>query len=148
MLAGQRIVQVSGGGTGDLTPGTGAQVGGVVSISEDGSHVYFTAEGVLTTVPNAASQIATAGEPNLYAFDSETNETRFVATLSSLDLGLTGARIGNRGSGSSVENRLAQTTPDGQYLIFDSFANFGNNGGPRKRAPTCQRTATISKRAA
>jgi len=137
MPAGQRVVQVSGGGTGDPTPGTGARVGGVVSISEDGSHVYFTAEGVLTTVPNAADQIPTAGKQNLYAFNSESNETRFVATLSSLDVGLTGARTGSRGSGGSLENRLAQTTPDGGYLIFDSFARL-ITAGPEASANSAE----------
>ncbi len=126
--AGQRIVQVSGGGAGDLTPGAGANGGDIVSISEDGSHVYFVAEGVLTTLPNSLGQTAIKGSRNLYAFDTETNQTKFVATLSSLDGILTGERTAGRGASGSHFDRLAQTTPDGRYLVFDSFAKLITTG--------------------
>jgi len=126
--AGQRIVQVSGGGAGDLTPGAGANGGAVVSMSEDGSHVYFVAVGELTTLPNGLGQTAIAGSPNLYGFDTETNQTKFVATLTAGDGILTGETTGGSGAGGGVTDRLAQTTPGGRYLLFDSFAKLITTG--------------------
>ena len=114
--SGHRIVQVSGGGLGDVTPGAGAEVQGVVRVSEDGSHVYFVASGVLTTLPNGLGQTASQGSRNVYAYDTATGETKFVATLLEGDKELWGAES----SGATL--KLAQTTPDGRYLVFDSFA--------------------------
>jgi WD40-like Beta Propeller Repeat len=122
--AAHRLVDISGGGLGDTTPGSGARIQGVIGVSEDGSHVYFAAGGVLTTLPNALGQVARttqAGEgPNVYAYDTQSSDTRFVATASSTDGGLWGeASV----EGSFVRKlRLAQITPDGRYLVFDSFA--------------------------
>ena len=61
--------------TGEATDSTGegAAVQGVVQISEDGSYVYFVAEGAL-----AAG--ATAGQPNLYV-SHEDGVPVFIATL-------------------------------------------------------------------
>ena len=125
---GQRLVQITGGGAGDLTPGAGANGGGTVSISEDGLHVYFVADGVLTTLPNGVGQTAIPGTPNLYGFDTETDQTKFVATLSPLDGTLIGERTGGSGVGSAHLDRLAQTTPDGRYLVFDSYAKLISAG--------------------
>ena len=47
---GRNVVQLSAGGAGDLSPGSGAEVQGVVRTASDGSHVYFVARGMLTTV--------------------------------------------------------------------------------------------------
>jgi hypothetical protein len=119
---GHRIVQVSAGGLGDVSPGAGAEVGGVVSISEDGSHVYFMAMGVLTTLPNGLGQTASQGSNNLYAYDTNTGETKFIATLLGSDKQLWGKTELISGSTSPVDFQQAQTTPDGRYLVFDSFA--------------------------
>ncbi len=95
--AGSRLTQVSfGGGSGDATPGSGAEVEGVSRISEDGSHVYFVAQGVLTTTPSADAQgyngngepvetgaVAQQGADNLYMYDTETKKTAFVTDLCS-----------------------------------------------------------------
>ena len=123
----RRLVQVSGGGLGDLTPGAGAQVQGVVNVSQDGSHLYFVAGGVLTTLPNARGQSAQMDASNLYAYDTETDETKFVATLLKSDSSLWGlatTRTIQTGTGTTSINesaRLAQTTPDGRYLVFDTY---------------------------
>lgn len=76
----EKIIQVSGGGSGDATPGSGAQVQGVVRVSEDGSHVYFVAKGVLAG-ENAEGHLPEQAADNLYVFDTATGRTTFVATL-------------------------------------------------------------------
>jgi hypothetical protein len=127
---GQRIVQVSRGGLGDLAPGSDAGVLGVIGVAEGGSHVYFATGGsVLTTVPNALGQKA-AADPgdgaNIYGYDTETGETEFVATVTNEDAQLWGTQVLN---GSSISNvRLAQVNGDGRYLIFDTFAKLVTAG--------------------
>lgn len=90
------LTDISAGGVGDATPGAGADVEGVSRISEDGSHVYFVANGVLTTSPSPGVQgygvhgeavssgaVAQAGAENLYVYDTETKQTAFIAELCS-----------------------------------------------------------------
>jgi hypothetical protein len=112
---GQRLTQVSAGGSGDATPGSGAEVEGVSRISEDGSHVYFVAKAVLTTEPNGVGDEAQAGEDNLYAYDTTTHLTAFVATLSPQD----SADWAPEGTTSHP----IQATPDGRFLVFTSVAD-------------------------
>ena len=106
---GHNLIQVSAGGAGDPTPGAGAEVQGVVAVSSDGSHVYFTARGVLTTLPNGDGQVAAAGAENAYVYDTDTGQTQFVAQLAGSEL-------------DAASPHLAQTTPDGRYLVFDTSA--------------------------
>jgi hypothetical protein len=75
----ERLVQVSRGE--GPTPGLGAEVVGVARISEDGSHVYFVARGVLTARPNENGEVAEAGGYNLYAYDTTAGRASFVAAL-------------------------------------------------------------------
>jgi hypothetical protein len=135
---GKNLVQLSAGGAGDLTPGSGAEVQGVVRTSSDGSHVYFVAKGVLTTVPNGVGEVAQAGAENLYAVDTVTGETKFVAELC-LGAGLSGviADTSCPSSPSSADSglwgeedaaRLAQGTPDGRYLVFTTYARLITSG--------------------
>ena len=56
--AGQRVVRVSGG-DGSVSEPT-AEVQSVPYVSEDGSHVYFYAKGVLTTAANSAGRTCAA----------------------------------------------------------------------------------------
>jgi hypothetical protein len=121
--AGNRLIQISAGAESgkyaDPTPGVGAEVQGVVRTSEDGSHVYFVALGVLTTEPNQLGEAAKEGAPNLYGYDTETGETKFIAK-SGEDAG---RRVNEEEVGkeeSLDENRHAQTTPKGGYLVFDA----------------------------
>ena len=130
---GKNLVQLSAGGPGDLSPGSGADVQGVVRTSSDGSHVYFVATGVLTTVPNAVGEIAQGGADNLYAVDTTTDETKFVADLCSAvqesgtadDPQCPATPISatfDSPLGGIDEGRRAQTTPDGRYLVFTTYA--------------------------
>jgi hypothetical protein len=101
-------IQISAGDT----SGEGARVQGVVRISEDGTHVYYVAQGVLATAPNSVGATAQSGAENLYAYDATSGQTEFVASLSPADSALWGQDNGRR----------AQSTPDGRYLTFDSDA--------------------------
>jgi hypothetical protein len=93
-----------------------AEVLGVARISEDGSHVYFVARGNLTTGPNGEGESPTVGQPNLYVYavDAEhpLGQVSFVATLAESDEAVW----------RSSDSRPVQTTPDGQYVVFDSRA--------------------------
>jgi hypothetical protein len=124
---GQNLVQISRGGAGDASPGAGAEVEGrPLAVSEDGSLVYFIATGVLTTLPNMRGQLATRGGNNLYAYNTETEETKFVATLEGADDQLWG--VAAQGNAGAENIQLAQTTPSGRYLVFDSFARLVTAG--------------------
>jgi hypothetical protein len=83
---GQRLIQVSAGEAGAPTPGEGADVfNGTTAISGDGSHVYFVAQGVLTTDPSPKGASPTVGQPNLYVWERSSEDTSFIGTLASND---------------------------------------------------------------
>ena len=82
----------------------GAEVQSVAAISQDGSHVYFVAKGVLSG-KNAEGNSPKPGLDNLYVWDE--GRTAFIATLSSARF-----KLGE-----------AQTTPDGDSLVFTSSAD-------------------------
>lgn len=83
---------------------TGAPASVVIS-SDDGSHVYFTSSGVLAGA-NAQGHSPEPGASNLYAYDSVTRNTAFIA--------VTPVHT------SEFGGYEAQTTPDGQLLVFTS----------------------------
>ncbi len=91
---------------------SGANVQSVVAVSEDGTHVYFTATGILTTVPNGQGRSAQAGKDNLYLWEapSEADPTGRTAFISTLTL-------------PQPSQEEAQITPDGRYLVFTSTAD-------------------------
>jgi hypothetical protein len=77
----------------------GADVQGVIGASDDGSYVYFVANGVLAG-ENAEGRKPVSGQPNLYV--SHDGETSFVATLEIED-----ERFAGLGSGGATEAQLA-----------------------------------------
>ncbi len=89
-----------------LTPGSEpAGVKGVVGISEDGSHVYFVASGVLTEAANEAGQKAQPGQNNLYLHHE--GQITFIVTgpdVSAWD--------------SKPQTLRARVSPDGRRLAF------------------------------
>lgn len=107
----------------------GADVQGVVAVSEDGEYVYFVADGVLANG-------ATGGQANLYL--SHDGATTFIATLSLLDDGWSVDPFGGfKGSGNhgdfqlDMGDRTAQVTPDGHTLVFmsdSSLMGYPNEG--------------------
>jgi hypothetical protein len=78
--AGQNLVDVS---TGDSS-GLGPEVQGVMAVSNDGTHVYFVAKGVLAG-KNHENREPSPGAENLYLYERDsthpTGRTVFIATL-------------------------------------------------------------------
>jgi hypothetical protein len=108
--AGQRVTRLSAGDP------TGANVQGVAAVSEDGSHAYFVAQGVLTGAPNTQGQTATSGADNLYVADTVSGQTSFITTLLASD------NEADNNPQWSREPTNANTTPDGRFLVFLSSA--------------------------
>lgn len=97
----------------DLTVNAGepADVLGVSGASEDGSYVYFVAQGVLTgSQENNHHAKAEAGKPNLYL--RHAGATTFIATLS--------AEGGNRCDWAQY-CLTARVSSNGAFLAFDSL---------------------------
>ncbi len=90
------LSEVSGGAT-------GANVENVVRISDDGSRVYFVAQGMLAGNLGTRDIGALQGANNLYMWQKDAThpagQTKFIATLDADDI-------------------RAQTTSDGRYLLF------------------------------
>jgi hypothetical protein len=120
---GQRLIQVSAGGAGDATAGEGAKVlNGVTAISGDGSHVYFVAQGVLTTDKNPEEEEAQEGRPNLYVWDRETEATAFIGILDPSDGGVLWGERGVNGRGVFGGIYPVPELGDGHILTFKSKA--------------------------
>jgi hypothetical protein len=106
-FVGEKIVLVSRGSS-------EPEVQGVARVSEDGSHVYFVAKGVLTTGPNKEGVSPTPGAENLYVFESDalypSGHLAFIATLSEAD----------EQDWSVADYRPFQATPDGRFVVFAS----------------------------
>ncbi len=107
------LMEVSGSGTeAKIAPpgsgNTGQPLGssGVLSVSEDGSTVYFIAKGVLADNPDALDETAVVGDENLYVWRTDAahpaGQTTFAGRLKSNDI------------------RSAQSTPDGSDLVFNT----------------------------
>ncbi len=113
--AGERLIRVS---SGDATVSNPAAE--VIQLargesplnSEDGSHVYFIARGVLTKTSNVAAEAAEAGANNLYVVERDARfpagRIAFIARLSARDLTY------------GVSLWSPNVTPDGRFLVFVS----------------------------
>lgn len=140
---GQRLIQVSRGGTGAPTPGEGAMVyNGVTAISGDGSHIYFVAKGILTTSPNPEGKSANeyaASVAKFYVWDRGSEVTSFIGALDSGD-GAPGNNNGLWGSNAGTFRNAAYPVPvlgldpegievggDGHILFFGSNASLTSN---------------------
>jgi hypothetical protein len=88
-----------------------ANVQGVLGTSEDGSHAYFAARGVLTTQPNSEGDVAQAGQDNVYAWQ-EGEGVRFVAR-----------NVGSSNWSANPSGQTARVSPDGRHLAFVSSAS-------------------------
>jgi Tol biopolymer transport system component len=100
----------------DLTPQAGAEVQGMAGVSEDGSYVYFVADGVLADNENAHKEKAILGQANLYL--NHEGKTRFIATVSTNDFCVS-------------EGTCVRVSSDGVYLAFTSsksLTGYDNTG--------------------
>ncbi len=106
--SGTNLYRYSNGKLTDLTPALHAEVIGVSGISEDGSYVYFAADGVLSgSQANERGETAQAGRPNIYLSHSGT--TTFIVTLGSIeDQALHGA---------------VRVSPNGAFLALGSTSS-------------------------
>jgi hypothetical protein len=112
----------------DLSPVNGAESaavrGGVLGASEDGSWVYFFAQGALTSVPNWRGERAApttcgagtaAGNPNSTAscnlYMSHDGSATFIASLSGSD---------EADWSGKLDSTPARVSPNGQWLTFMS----------------------------
>jgi hypothetical protein len=94
----------------------GAGVVRVVRVAEDGSHVYFVANGRPLATANARGKAPVSGDQNLYVYrrveGQATGNITFIGALDPVaDSALWSVRI------------PAATTPDGRFLLFLSAAN-------------------------
>jgi hypothetical protein len=126
--AGHRVVRVSGGDSTVKAPV--ANVERVVGISPDGSHVYFTASGVLTRTPNSLGQEANEGESNLYLYerDAQYPTGRTVFVLPGVDLVGVGETTSQSGRFLVLQS-LAQLTPDDVSSVEQAFEYDSQTGG-------------------
>jgi hypothetical protein len=110
----------------------GAEVAGLLGSSEDGSYVYFAADGVLTTAPNARGETAARGECdsptkkesarcNLYLLHE--GQITFIGSLSAADDGGSANFKGNAGPSDwklLMSTRTVRVSSDGRSLLFMS----------------------------
>jgi hypothetical protein len=95
----------------------GADVQGVIGSSQDGSYVYYVADGVLAKGASPGKCSASAGTSarcNLYVWHG--GKTRFVASVIEADAGDWGFQP------PFEESTFAQVAPDGKHLLFTSSA--------------------------
>ncbi len=109
----------------DPNPGEAANVQGEVSaIDASAGHVYFAADGVLTSAANARGEVAVPGECksegeascNLYEYDLAAHQIHLVAVLSSHD----DPDWAGRTNLAVLGNLTARSSPDGRYFTFMS----------------------------
>ena len=107
-----------------VTSGNGADVlPSITALSGDGTRAYFVAEGVLTADQNPAGATAIDGQPNLYLYDQEADETSFIGTLAANDQGtLWGTEENFIGDAYAVPIHGAGPGGDGHVLVFASEA--------------------------
>ena len=110
----------------DLTADPGgepADVQGVLGASEDGSDIYFVAQGVLASNENSYEATAQPGGDNLYLL-LPGGKPRFIATLSAVDDTHTIAPEGFNGQFGDWQpglgHRTAEATPNGRSVVFES----------------------------
>lgn len=116
---------------------------GVTAISNDGSHVWFVAQGALTgSNPGAQgetpTETATSGQNNLYVVDTSTGNVSFIGIVSN---GISGDnRDKTLLAGEPDINRAAIPTPTGTAMVFETTANLTNQNPV---GPTTTLTADV-----
>jgi hypothetical protein len=133
--------QVETGTLTDLTPAADVRVQGVIGVSDDGSYVYFAADGRLaegaqTGTCHIFEEYKGDEQCNLYVLHS--GVTKFVARLSERD-GINAPSAGAIGAGGleggdwtqGLGQRTAEVTPSGEHVVFLSTLDLTGYGGER-----------------
>jgi hypothetical protein len=105
----------------DITAGTGQGAGviGASGAAEDGSYVYFVAEGVLTGQPNSNGDSAQTGQPNLYVVHNG-GQPAFIATLDAGTDQMDWVKP-NWEEGPEDPGLTARVSPNGRYVVFNAL---------------------------
>jgi LSD1 subclass zinc finger protein len=121
-----------------VAAGEGAAVQGVVQISEDGSYVYFVADGAL-------AEGATAGQPNLYV-SHEARPPTFIATLAGKDItDWSEALASPEETASGPATNSAVVSPDGASLAFISEQPLTGYDNEQANVGDCETGAETGK---
>jgi hypothetical protein len=120
LVEGVPVLGQNGAATGTVIHGVHSAA--PTAIANNGSRVYFISNGVLATNTNAKGAKAIPVKPNLYAFNTTTNETTFIATVSESDV-QTDLGTPTGLAGEPDVSRPSVPTPDGSVLVFASAGN-------------------------
>jgi hypothetical protein len=129
--------------TADAADATGSDVRGVLGSSEDGSYVYFVANGVLASGATPGNCNEKEGLCNLYVWH-EGSGTRFIAKLSQASLGsgplvdgISGNPFNNGVSAENLELRTSRVSPNGRFLAFQSEQSLTGYDNVLADGPEC-----------
>ena len=116
--------------------GAGKGVVGETAIANDGSTVYFVSDQVLAANTGPLGASAREGEPNLYAYDTESGVTTYLATLAWPDVSACDPTCAKGHPAALVAQpdtaRPAYPTPDGSVLAFTSYGDLTGQAGRRR----------------
>ena len=102
---------------------------GVTAISADGSHVYFVAQGVLTTAERAQGQ----KRPQARTTSTCTSVTPKPAGTPRSSRPCRPRTAHEAGDRLGRQDRDANVTPDGRFLVFDSHGDLTPDDHPQRR---------------
>lgn len=106
----------------DLSPASDARTLGVAGTSDDGTYVYFVAEGVLTSDANSVGAKASPGEGNLYLWHAGT--LSFIASLLPSPPGGGGNEEAERDECDwRVFCLTSKVSPNGLFIGFNSVGS-------------------------
>ncbi len=108
---------------------------GISAVSNDGTRVFFIDDSVLAPNTNPVGRAAVEGEPNMYAYDTRTGQTTFIATVPLGDVSECNNVCATSEPGGLVYepdiDRPVYPTPDGSVLTFETTGNItGKNHYP------------------
>ncbi len=129
------LTRISKGSPGSEAEHAGAMVDWAPVISRDGTVAYFSAFHALAegATPQTPHSNILAGEVNVYRYDTTSGVTSYIAAVNTqdyVDEPTCADELGQESGPCTTEEWY--TTPDGQYLLFDSsIPTDGYNSGPR-----------------
>ena len=110
-------------------PGEGAGVLGVVRVSDDGSYVYFVANGRALAGANARGDVPQVGDNNLYVYHRPRSPLGAAATIGFVgrvdlaDVDRSSSGAGPRRNLFETQERPVVDTSNGRFLLFLSHSD-------------------------